>query len=138
MLEAIQPKHIIPEREGLKFDLNMLVDYMKKGSVTARRMLEATKYFVEAIRMYLEMDEQFVFKLSKAYEIESLVCIYPEPGLNERVLETVKKILKLQGKEISEFNERTRMCLAFLLFASPTAVDIISDLLRHYPLNARM
>lgn len=134
-----------PGRTDLRFDKNMLEEYAKKGSITAKRMYSAMSLFDQALNeIYLYQNnphasinlKETVFKMYYAYKTYQVVCQVPI-DIFDFLVATLKKIV--HENKTNELDMQARVCLMILQCADlKQTIKFINASLEKYPKNFRM
>ena len=115
-----------------KFNPEMLKEYaFNKSSDTAAKMFKAQTLFFEAVSMidteeFSSNMDKFTSLLSKAYQIEPLVCSMPV-NLNDKVINIVQNFLKKNKN--NDLDCHARICLMYLYINNMDFVN--SSILKH-------
>ncbi|CAF1396717.1 unnamed protein product [Adineta ricciae] len=114
-------------------DYEMLCEYAKRGSKTAKHLCNALEHFMQALNILLSFDnlsqkeeQTFIHELSQCYRIETIVAQIP-CQMQQRVLQLVNRTLCLctekSNSDVSQLDEDVRICYIALNFNSYELVN---------------
>ncbi|CAF1935274.1 unnamed protein product [Rotaria magnacalcarata] len=143
LTKAIQSLKPVPQPMGAKrreFNYAVLKQYSLKGSIFAKRLLEAQIHFFRTIEILTkddiadnERDAQFVKELSTSIRIEHIVIQLPEVLHKEAKLAVDRLLIRCNAKE-SELDENARVCYGYLHMNSlESTIEFLTVCIQMYP-----
>ncbi|CAF0868108.1 unnamed protein product [Brachionus calyciflorus] len=127
-----------PNNKTIKiYDQRMLTEYANNGSVTAKRMLEASLLFCDGINEFEQNQNSdihdlspIIDKLSRAFQLEHLVCQVPS-DIQEKFIAKLEKILSLNLNDNLNFN--SSLCYMHMIYSNyEQTILFIDDCLKKY------
>ncbi|UJR24179.1 hypothetical protein I4U23_027145 [Adineta vaga] len=125
-------------------DYEMLCDYARRGSITAKKLRTALEHYTQALNILIsfetlteEQENIFVHELSQCYRIETIVAQIPS-HMHKKVSNIIERVLFRCTKEsksiTSQLDEDVRFCFATLNINSYGLVEQFLEICKQkYP-----
>lgn len=117
---------------GYKYDINILLEYSEKGSKTARKMLNASEYYIKAIELFENNKYyEFIKNLGECCKLDEKVARIPV-YLEDKINNICINIIREHENIFSNIDENARIC--YILNKNPkNIIDFISKCVKKYP-----
>jgi len=120
--------------DEIHIDLPKLIEYCKKGSITAKLIFNTLSNYFEAIDYLYQKDIQFfLYHFTLAVKSESY-AIRIQYNEFQGITQTLESILDYNGDIKSETDQNARICLCFMKIENPKQnLDFVKNCLKKYP-----
>ena len=124
-----------------RYDMTLLDEHAKRGSLTAKMMRQALEHFYRAWHILtlfdsltVEQENGFVHQLSQCYRLEHIVAQIPMEEFHERIENIIDRVLGRCGRDSSSIDEDARVCyVVFHMDSRESTLEFANACKRKYP-----
>lgn len=125
-------QHPVIFRTGINYNRDTLLEYYKKGSITAKQMLDAYDYYMKAVESFNKKEyTECIICLGECYKIESIMAAIPMTILNS-IIRIATNIIHLYQDIKSDIDENARICYMFGK-NEQFPIDFLNECIKKYP-----